>query len=357
MALWMKLGSVLELYPPPWNTRVSFTQTFVTNVAGSAKLPTDANTDEACGDDGNTRAIKAVALSIRSATEPSITLTVKHKQDFNVVVGLKDQPSANFPTLQYTTIGAKTAHNNLTERGATDAAVKLTFPCSDSGLASITEAAVVGTMNDHSLTGKTESLFSGEFYRALNTDSSTVSVSEGTKVEGDPKKRFEKLQSSEITPSLESLIVKPVSLDEKMAARKRPIPNAVGSTKQESEEASSNLKGLLYRHPCLPSDLDGSPCNGLSTAEERAKNEGAVHTGRWKLQSKHHFKEAETRHRALKDLQRAMSAAKIFTSVAQENRTIIDAFEASLEANLEGGHESPIPMAEFAEKRSEISFG
>ncbi|CUA76104.1 hypothetical protein RSOLAG22IIIB_06094 [Rhizoctonia solani] len=205
-------------------------------------------------------------------------------------------------------------------------------------------------MNDHSLTGKTESLFSGEFSRALNTDSSAVSVSEGTKVEGDPKKRFEKLQSSEITPSLESLIVKPVSLGEKLAARKRLIPNAVGSTKHEGEEASSNLKGLIYRHLCLPSDSDWSPFNGLSTAEERAEIEEAVHVGWWKLQSKHHFKEAETGHRALKDLQRAMSAAKIFTSVAQENRTIIDAFKALLEADLEGGHEPPIPMAELAEK-------
>ncbi|CUA76116.1 hypothetical protein RSOLAG22IIIB_06111 [Rhizoctonia solani] len=41
-------------------------------------------------DDGNFRMIKAVALSIRSAIELSITLTLKHKQDFDIVVGFKD---------------------------------------------------------------------------------------------------------------------------------------------------------------------------------------------------------------------------------------------------------------------------
>ncbi|CUA76117.1 hypothetical protein RSOLAG22IIIB_06112 [Rhizoctonia solani] len=134
-------------------------------------------------------------------------------------------------------------------------------------------------MNDHSSTGKIESLFSGEFSSILDTDSSSVSVSEGTKVEDEPKKPVEKVESSEITLSIEPVIVKPVSLDEKMAARKRLIPNAVGSTKHEREEASSNLKEFIYRHPCLPSDLDGSPCNGFLTAEERAEIEEAVHAG------------------------------------------------------------------------------
>jgi hypothetical protein len=63
------------------------------------------------------------------------------------------QPGANVPTLQYTISGVEAAYNNLTERGATDAAVKITVLYSESGLASITEAAVVGTVKDDSFTG------------------------------------------------------------------------------------------------------------------------------------------------------------------------------------------------------------
>ncbi|CUA76105.1 hypothetical protein RSOLAG22IIIB_06097 [Rhizoctonia solani] len=59
------------------------------------------------------------------------------------------------------------------------------------------------------------------FFKTLDTDSSAVSASEGTKVEGEPKKPVEKLQSSEITPSLEPMITKPMFLEEKKADCKR----------------------------------------------------------------------------------------------------------------------------------------
>ncbi|CUA71575.1 Hypoxia up-regulated protein 1 [Rhizoctonia solani] len=203
------------------NTRVPFVQAVVKNAVGSAKLATNVNADEACVldtafygaplcrqlrtrsitvQDGNRRTIKTIPLPIRPPTGIRKTSTLKHKQHFDVVIGFKDQPSANFPTLQYTTVGAKTAYHNLTERGATDGAVKLTVLYSESEI---------------------ESLFGGEFFRTLDTDSSTVSASEGTKVEGELKKPVEKLQSSEITPSLEPVITKPMFLEEKKADCKR----------------------------------------------------------------------------------------------------------------------------------------
>ncbi|CUA76115.1 hypothetical protein RSOLAG22IIIB_06109 [Rhizoctonia solani] len=156
-----------------------------------------------------------------------------------------------------------------------------------------------------------------------------VSASEGTKVEDEPKKPVEKLESSEITPSLEPGITRPTSPEEKKAGHKRLIYNAATSTKQEREEAINGLEEFPYRFRCLPSGLGESPFHGFSTAEERAKAKEAIDgemnprpvqtpkksgpgaTRQWKPLSST-AKSVETGPQALKDLQQAMFAAKIF---------------------------------------------
>ncbi|CAE6350524.1 unnamed protein product [Rhizoctonia solani] len=356
------------------NTRVPFVQTVLKSTVGSAKIATNVNADEACvlgtafygaslsrqfrtkpikvqdavvreiflsytaenkGKDGNPRTITNVVFPVRSATGVKKTLTLKRKQDFEVVVGFKEiepagQPGANVPTLQYTISGVEAAYNNLTERGATDAAVKLTVLYSESGLASITEAAVV----------------------------------------------VEKLESIPITVTVEPVTLKPMSLDEKKAARKRLIAlNAAASAKREREEAFNNLEGFLYRlRRLLSDDSDESPFNGFSTSEERSKIEEAVdaamewldgagsHANAKELWAKrdeiekmekpiqHRYKEAETGPQALKDLQQAMFAAKLFVSSAKENRTKIETFNKLVESDPDGEHEPLAPMAEFTEK-------
>ncbi|KAF8749292.1 heat shock protein 70 family [Rhizoctonia solani] len=378
------------------NTRVPFVQTVLKSTVGSAKIATNVNADEACvlgtafygaslsrqfrtkpikvqdavvrevflsytaenkGKDGNPRTITNVVFPVRSATGVKKTLTLKRKQDFDVVVGFKEiepagQPGANVPTLRYTISGVEAAYNNLTERGATDAAVKLTLLYSESGLASITEAAVVGTVKDDSFTGKLKNLFGGSSSTTTGTETSTASVSEETKVEDEPKAPVEKLESIPVTATIEPVTIKPLSLDEKKAARKRLIAlNAAASTKREREEAYNNLEGFLYRlRRLLSDDSDESPFNGFSTPEERAKIEEAVdaamewldgagsHANAKELWAKrdeietmekpiqHRYKEAETGPKALKDLQQAMFAAKLFVSSAKENRTKIEAF-------------------------------
>ncbi|CAE6459280.1 unnamed protein product [Rhizoctonia solani] len=402
------------------NTRVPFVQTVLKSTVGSAKIATNVNADEACvlgtafygaslsrqfrtkpikvqdavvrevflsytaenkGKDGNPRTITNVVFPVRSATGVKKTLTFKRKQDFDVVVGFKEiepagQPGANVPTLQYTISGVEAAYNNLTERGATDAAVKITVLYSESGLASITEAAVVGTVKDDSFTGKIKNLFAGSTSTTTGTETSTASVSEETKVEDEPKEPVEKLESIPITVTVEPVTVKPVSLDEKKAARKRLIAlNAAASTKREREEAFNNLEGFLYRlRRLLSDDSDESPFNGFSTPEERSKIEEAVdaamewldgpgsHSNAKELWAKrdeietmekpiqHRYKEAETGPQALKDLQQAMFAAKLFVSSAKENRTKIEAFNKLVESDPDGDHEPLAPMAEFTEK-------
>ncbi|EUC58906.1 HSP70 family protein, putative [Rhizoctonia solani AG-3 Rhs1AP] len=401
-------------------TRVPFVQTVLKSTVGSAKLATNVNADEACvlgtafygaslsrqfrtkpfkvqdavvrevylsytaenkGKDGNPRTINTMVFPVRSATGLKKTLTLKRKQDFDVVVGFNEiepagQPGANVPTLQYIITGVEAAYNNLTERGATDAAVKLTLLYSESGLASITEAAVVGTVKDDSLTGKLKNFFGGGSSSTSATESSTASASEETKVEDEPKEPVEKIESIPVTVTLEPMTVKPMSLDEKKAARKRLIAlNAAASTKREHEEAFNNLEGFLYRlRRLLSDDSDESPFNGFSTPEERAKIEAAVdaamewlnetgsHATAKELWAKrdeieamekpiqHRYKEAETGPQALKDLQQAMFAAKLFVSSAQENRTKIEAFNALVESNPETEPEPLVPMPEFTEK-------
>ncbi|KAF8729281.1 heat shock protein 70 family, partial [Rhizoctonia solani] len=402
------------------NTRVPFVQTVLKSTVGSAKIATNVNADEACvlgtafygaslsrqfrtkpikvqdavvrevflsytaenkGKDGNPRTITNVVFPVRSATGVKKTLTLKRKQDFDVVVGFKEiepagQPGANVPTLRYTISGVEAAYNNLTERGATDAAVKLTLLYSESGLASITEAAVVGTVKDDSFTGKLKNLFGGSPSTTTGTETSTASVSEETKVEDEPKAPVEKLESIPITATIEPVTIKPLSLDEKKAARKRLIAlNAAASAKREREEAYNNLEGFLYRlRRLLSDDSDESPFNGFSTPEERAKIEEAVdaamewldgagsHANAKELWAKrdeietmekpiqHRYKEAETGPKALKDLQQAMFAAKLFVSSAKENRTKIEAFNKLVESDPDGEHEPLAPMAEFTEK-------
>jgi hypothetical protein len=69
--------------------------------------------------------------------------------------------------------------------------------------------------------GKIKNLFAGSTSTTTGTETSTASVSEETKVEDEPKEPVEKLESIPITVTVEPVTVKPVSLDEKKAARKR----------------------------------------------------------------------------------------------------------------------------------------
>ncbi|KAG8680869.1 lumenal Hsp70 protein, partial [Ceratobasidium sp. 423] len=132
---------------------------------------------------------------------------------------------------------------------------------------------------------------------------------------------------------------------------------------------------FLYRlRRLLSDDSDESPFNGFSTAEERAKIEEAVdvamewldgagsHANAKELWAKrdeieamenpiqHRYKEAETGPQALKDLQQAMFAAKLFVSSAKENRTKIETFNKLVESDPDVEPEPLPPMAEFTEK-------
>ncbi|CUA76600.1 Heat shock protein 88 [Rhizoctonia solani] len=282
------------------NTHVQFVPTVVKNAIGSAKLATNVDPDKAyklwaafhgaslsrqfgtkpvkvqdavvrvvylCHTTENrvgtgTLASSNCSAPIGAATGLGKTSTVKHKQDLTPSSDSRSmpisQPSSNVSTPQYTILSVKAVYNKL------PSAERPMPPC----------ILLYSTPR-----GKIESLFSGDFFRDLDTDSSSVSPSEETKVEGELKKPVEKLPSSEITPSLEPVITKPVSLEEEKAGRKRLIPNASASTKCECERRFNGLEGSLDHLRCLLSHSEQSPFDGFSTGKDRAKNEEVVSAG------------------------------------------------------------------------------
>ncbi|KAB5591682.1 Hsp70 family protein [Ceratobasidium theobromae] len=400
-------------------TRVPFVQTVLKSTVGSSKIATNVNADEAAvlgtafygaslsrqfktkpikvqdavvrdvylsytaegkGKDGNLRTINTLVFPTRSATGLKKTLTLKRKQDFDVVVGFKDiesagSPGTNIPVLQYSISGVEAAYTNLTERGASDAAVKLTLLYSESGLATIVEAAVVGTIKDDSLTGKLKNLFAGSSSTSA-TESSTAESTEETKEAATPAEPVEKLESIAVQATVEPITIKPMTLEEKKTARTRLLAlNRAATSKREREEAYNNLEGFLYRlRRLLADDSDDSPFRDFSTPEERSKIEEAVnaamewldgagsHANAKELWAKrdeieamekpiqHRYKEAETGPQALKDLQQAMFAAKLFVSSVQENRTKVEEFaKLEAEASPDSAPEPLPPMAEYTD--------
>ncbi|KAG9125589.1 lumenal Hsp70 protein [Ceratobasidium sp. 392] len=162
--------------------------------------------------------------------------------------------------------------------------------------------------------------------------------------------------------------------DEKHKARSRLIAlNKAATSKREREEARNVLEGFLYRlRRLLSDDSEDQPFTEFSTPEERTRIEKAVDEAMaWlddegvKADAKalwarrdlieamekpiqHRYKEAETGPQALKDLQQAMFAAKLFVSSAHENRTKLEAHLAAENASTEPLTPLP-PMPEFTE--------
>ncbi|KAG9101171.1 lumenal Hsp70 protein [Ceratobasidium sp. 392] len=398
------------------NTRVPFVQTVLKSTVGSAKIATNVNADEAAvlgtafygaslskqyktkaikvtdavardvvlsyvaegkGKDGGPRTINTLVFPARSATGVKKTLTLKRKVDFEVTLASKVLETTT-PIVSYAFSGVEAALANLTERGSTDAAVKLTLLYSESGLASVLEANVVGTVKDDSITGKIKSFFGGS-----SSSSSTETATEGSATSTESAATAEETKAPEPVERVESialdikvtpLTVVPMDRDEKRTARSRLIAlNKSATSKREREEAYNVLEGFLYRlRRLLSDDSEDSPFTDFSTPEERTKIEKAVDEAMaWlddegvKADAKalwarrdlieamekpiqHRYKEAETGPQALKDLQQAMFAAKLFVSSAHENRTKLEAHLAAENASTEPLTPLP-PMPEFTE--------
>ncbi|CAE6362326.1 unnamed protein product [Rhizoctonia solani] len=242
------------------------------------------------------RTIKMITLPIRSATELGKTSTPKHQQDCEVVVGSKEhtgQPIADVPTLQYTIMGVMAACNNLTERGAINTAAKRSVLHSESGLASITEAAVFGTIV----------LMWG--YSSLRQPGRASSALEETMVKDEPKILFR-------------LFCLPFDSYE--------FPFDGSSTAEERAKIEEAVDaGAVWL------DKFGSQAN--------AKYSRLSATRLVETPIGHRYTEVGTRSLALQDLRNAMFTAKIIISWARENRTIIDAFNGFLESDPVGEHE------------------
>ncbi|KAF8594971.1 actin-like ATPase domain-containing protein [Ceratobasidium sp. AG-I] len=394
-------------------TRVPFVQTVLKSTVGSDKIATNVNADEAAvlgtafygaslsrqfktkpvkvqdivgrdiylsytaegKKDGNPRTINTLVFPVRSAAGLKKTLTLKRKADFGVTVGFKDS-DVTTPALTYEISGVEAAFTNLTERGASDAAVKLTLLYSESGLASVVEASVTGTVKDDSLTGKIKNFFGGSSTTTATESTSTTDAAAAE--ETKPAEPVERVESIALELKVEPVTVVPLTREEKSKARTRLIKlNKAATSKREREEAYNNLEGFLYRlRRLLSDDSTDSPFTEFSTPEEREKLEAAVDEAMvWldegegtKADAKalwarrdtieamekpitHRFKEAETGPQALKDLQQAMFAAKLFVSSAHENRTKLEEHIALENASTPDSDPLPAltPMAEYTD--------
>ncbi|KAG8780738.1 lumenal Hsp70 protein [Ceratobasidium sp. 428] len=400
-------------------TRVPFVQTVLKSTVGTAKIATNVNADEAAvlgtafygaslsrqfktkaikvqdavmkdvvlsyvaenkGKDGTPRTINTLVFPTQSAAGVKKTLTLKRKADFEVTVGTKFLEETT-PVVSYEITGVEAALTNLTERGSPDAAVKLTLLYSESGLASVVEANVVGTVKDDSITGKIKSFFGGSSSTSSSassetaTESATSTESAAAAEETKPAEPVERVESIALGVKVTPKTVVPMDRDEKKAARSRLIAlNKSASSKREREEAFNVLEGFLYRlRRLLSDDSEDSPFTEFSTPEERSAIEKAVDEAMdwlneegatakakdlWARRDlieamekpiQHRYKEAETGPQALKDLQQAMFAAKLFVSSAQENRTKLEA-HLTAENNSDTEPLTPLPpMPEFTE--------
>ncbi|CUA77652.1 hypothetical protein RSOLAG22IIIB_06705 [Rhizoctonia solani] len=305
--LWMELASVLDgesFILHDGMTRVWCVQTVVKNVVGSAKLATSVYADGSCVHGTafygawlfpqfRTKSVKAqdtvvrvvylgytaenkgkdgahhihcalfigliqttrepphyqsygVPHQVRSQTRNNLTL--KHKQNLNDAVGFHKpvgHPSANITKMQCTITGVKANYNNLALPGLTEAAVRL---YSESGLGSITEAAVVGTVKDDSLTGKINNPFSGGSSGTSATESSTASASEN-EVEEKLKNPMEKDEVIAVTLILEPVTAKPIGFS--TAEERANIEEAVAVGMVDESGPHANAKELRAKRDAI----------------------------------------------------------------------------------------------------------
>ncbi|CAE6383961.1 unnamed protein product [Rhizoctonia solani] len=241
--LWMELAPVFwqadveSAILHGQNARLRFVQTVAKNDVSLVKLTTDA--DKACvlgtafyatllsrhfktqpvkfQDASFAKFTRIMLPSTRSTTGLDKASTPEYEQPFDVVAGF-NEPSAAY---------------DLTERGATDDAVKFTLLYSEDGLASITEAVVVGTVKDNGLTA--------EGSLAVRPPSRAASASEETKVEDEPDQLVEKIESIAVSLILEPAIVKPMSLDKSNGnlISNIAVPNASVAKHSTTSKASS----------------------------------------------------------------------------------------------------------------------
>ncbi|QRV96304.1 actin-like ATPase domain protein [Ceratobasidium sp. AG-Ba] len=155
---------------------------------------------------------------------------------------------ATTPIVAYDITGVEAAYTNLTERGATDAVVKLTLLYSESGLSSIVEAAVVGTVKGDSITGKIKSFFAGSSSgeSSTSTEGATSTESAATAEETKPAEPVERVESIPLELKVTPKDILPLTVDEKHKTRSRLLQlNKAARIQREREEAYNVLEGFL----------------------------------------------------------------------------------------------------------------
>ncbi|KZO97580.1 HSP70-domain-containing protein [Calocera viscosa TUFC12733] len=283
------------------------------------------------------------------------TVSLKRKEDFDVKFAYKESPlNAPADILDVSFEGVEEAARNLTDGGAKEVVAKLTVQYSDSGIISIRDATLVGEGYDQTFAGALKGFFGGGKSDEVEQEADKVPTSDEPKAqqpEAAPAKADTKDEVKEIplTFTSASLSITPLSKEQKRESRQRLVAiNTAEHAKHRREEERNHLESYIYKlRDVLQADAE-TVFMKYSSAEERealsrilaevsswmheeaeTADLGSLRGKKAALEAAEHpiqsrVKEAQEWPQHLSDLQRALTAGRIFLKGAFENRTTDD---------------------------------
>ncbi|EJU00266.1 actin-like ATPase domain-containing protein [Dacryopinax primogenitus] len=277
------------------------------------------------------------------------TVSLKRAEDFSVLFEYKDAPlHTREEILEVSFSGVEEAVRNLTDGGAKETVAKLTVQYSDSGLLSLREAALIGEGYEQSFAGALKGLFGAGKQEDVDQEADRPGAEgeqaplEAPEMKQDPKEL--PLAFSEVARSVPGL-----TKERKRKSRQRLMAlDAAEQTKRRREEERNQLESYIYKlRDVLLSDAETVFIVYSSEAERAAlrsvleevtgwmheaaetaelvllrEKRAALEAAEQPIQSR--VKEAQEWPQHLSDLQRALTAGRIFLTGAFESRTSDD---------------------------------
>lgn len=300
-----------------------------------------------------TRTINTPLFARSSKAGLKKTVSLKRKEDFSVKFAYKEAPvNAPLDILEVSFEGVEEAAKNLTDGGAKDVVAKLTVQYSDSGIVSVREALLAGEGYDQTFAGALKGFFGGgkseedaeqEADKVPTSDDPNAQEPLAASTKADAKEDPKEIP---LAFSSTPLAMTPLSKEQKRESRSRlvAIDNAERAQRRREEERNQ-LESYIYKlRDVLQSDPE-TVFMVYSTTEERdalsnilaevtswmheeaeTADLSSLREKRSALEGKEHpiqnrVKEAQEWPQHLSDLQRALTAGRIFIKGAYENRT------------------------------------
>ncbi|KZT50948.1 actin-like ATPase domain-containing protein [Calocera cornea HHB12733] len=302
-----------------------------------------------------TRTINTPLFARGSKAGLKKTVSLKRKEDFIVKFAYKEAPlNAPVDILDVSFEGVEEAAKNLTEGGAKEVVAKLTVQYSDSGIVSVRDAILAGEGYDQTFAGALKGFFGGGKAEEVDQEADKVPSSDDLKAqqpETAPAKADSKDDVKEIPLTFTSahLSIVPLTKEQKRESRQRLTAiNAAEQAKRRREEERNQLESYLYKLRDVLQADEETVFMTYSSGEERdtlsrilaevsswmhenaetadlpslKEKRAALDTAEHPIQAR--VKEAQEWPQHLSDLQRALTAGRIFLTGALENRTTDD---------------------------------